>query len=400
MGQDCSTSTCTRKSGACPGYGAEDEGSRQHLQEVARPRNGANLGAVPELTTRGKGARRGFALDLTALEGATYSPSESSAGSGSAAGRFKRQQGDMVRRVSTEHAGHHLGRAYFDQCVDELSSLEWGDVGDDRENAATQGPVLQQRPVFKFRNGARYTGQWMGKERHGEGVQVWPDGASYSGEWGNNTAEGVGLFTHADGDTYCGQWRSGVADGIGRYNHWHDNGEISYVGCWSRDLQHGRGVETWETQGCRFEGQFDSGQKHGYGRYVWRDGACYEGVWKRNCMCGAGYWEGADGRRFCGQWRNGMIHGLGLYGWPDGRSYTGKYISDRKSGYGVFEWPDGRKYEGFWEDGRQHGEGIFTDQDGRERWAKYNAGQLVPDLGEKDGSDESDDAEKSDDSEK
>ena len=47
------------------------------------------------------------------------------------------------------------------------------------------GGTPQLQPVnnepFKFENGAIFTGEWEGSDRHGYGVQVWPDGAKYDG---------------------------------------------------------------------------------------------------------------------------------------------------------------------------------------------------------------------------
>ena len=71
-----------------------------------------------------------------------------------------------------------------------------------------QDKDLDLRPDFVFPTGAIYKGQWRGiANRHGYGVQVWPDGATYVGMWENNKAHGRGHFIHADGDEYDGEWR-------------------------------------------------------------------------------------------------------------------------------------------------------------------------------------------------
>lgn len=78
---------------------------------------------------------------------------------------------------------------------------------------------LEDRPEFKFKNGAVYIGQWKGKERHGLGVQIWPDGAKYEGYWKRNKAHGKGVFWHVDGDVFDGEWRDDKANGFGIYRH-------------------------------------------------------------------------------------------------------------------------------------------------------------------------------------
>eukprot|EP00434_Breviolum_minutum_P039790 symbB.v1.2.035349.t1/scaffold4739.1/size35589/1 len=140
--------------------------------------------------------------------------------------------------------GHILSNTYFDQDLEELLSLP---TGDRRE--------VQERPLYRFRSGNTYQGQWLGSERHGLGVQRWFDGAVYQGSWQNNCAHGLGTFVHTDGDTYSGEWQKNVAHGLGNYVH-HAKGQVTkYTGQWHQDLQHGFGVETWEEGSC-FEGEF------------------------------------------------------------------------------------------------------------------------------------------------
>lgn len=51
-----------------------------------------------------------------------------------------------------------------------------------------------------------YKGQIKNGERHGYGIQVWPDGAKYEGYWRDNMAHGRGKFYHIDGDVYDGNF--------------------------------------------------------------------------------------------------------------------------------------------------------------------------------------------------
>ena len=47
-----------------------------------------------------------------------------------------------------------------------------------------------QRGAILLKNGATYTGQWLGEVREGFGFQVWPDGSKYEGFWRNDKANG------------------------------------------------------------------------------------------------------------------------------------------------------------------------------------------------------------------
>eukprot|EP00439_Symbiodinium_sp_Y106_P033850 s5282_g4.t1 len=101
-----------------------------------------------------------------------------------------------------------LSHTYFEQDLDELRALPAGSARH-----------MQERPLFRFRSGSSYTGQWLGNERHGLGVQQWFDGAVYQGTWEHNCAHGQGRFVHTDGDVYCGEWQMNVAHGLGTYTH-------------------------------------------------------------------------------------------------------------------------------------------------------------------------------------
>eukprot|EP00931_Biecheleriopsis_adriatica_P059305 TRINITY_DN35465_c0_g1_i1.p1 TRINITY_DN35465_c0_g1~~TRINITY_DN35465_c0_g1_i1.p1 ORF type:complete len:335 (-),score=59.77 TRINITY_DN35465_c0_g1_i1:132-1136(-) len=203
------------------------------------------------------------------------------------------------------------------------------------------------RPLHRFSTGATYTGQWKGNERHGIGMQEWPDGAKFIGCWRNNLAEGHGRFEHADGDVFTGQWRNNAAEGVGKY--FHKSRTITYMGEWVEDMQHGSGVEQWEG-GARI--------------YHWPDGSKYMGQWRGNSITGFGHYIGKDGREFRGTWKEAIIHGCGFYSWPDGRTYRGQYDNDQKDGHGVFTGAGGKRFEGQWKAGKQHGWGVSYDADG------------------------------------
>ena len=100
-----------------------------------------------------------------------------------------------------------------------------------QKNAAEQG--LQFIEELAFENGAVYKGYLFNDQRHGPGVQVWPDNAKYEGEWRENKANGRGKFWHADGDIYEGEWEDDKANGYGIYIH--VNG-AQYEGYWKNDL--------------------------------------------------------------------------------------------------------------------------------------------------------------------
>jgi len=92
----------------------------------------------------------------------------------------------------------------------------------------------------EIENGAVYYGHWNkeANERHGFGMQIWPDGSKYVGYWKNDKANGVGRLIHSDGDVYHGEWKDDMAHGKGKLR---DNAGMEYDGEWKGDKQEGYG---------------------------------------------------------------------------------------------------------------------------------------------------------------
>ncbi|CAG9320529.1 unnamed protein product [Blepharisma stoltei] len=226
----------------------------------------------------------------------------------------------------------------------------------------------------QIENGAIYTGEWNNdKQRHGYGVQVWPDGSKYEGYWMFDKANGKGRLTHGDGDVYEGDWKDDKAHGYGVYMH---TDGAKYQGNWQDDKQHGKGMETWP-DGARYEGDYINGKKDGRGLFLWADGSTYDGEFQDNNIHGIGKYTWGDSRIYIGEWKNNKMDGKGLFKWSDGRSYEGEYAEDKKQGYGTFTWPDGRKYQGLWLNGKQHGKGVYFSAQGNKREGEWNDGKRV-----------------------
>jgi hypothetical protein len=71
-------------------------------------------------------------------------------------------------------------------------------------------------------------------------------------------------MTHSNGDIYQGNWHEGKAFGFGVFI---DNQGTMYKGQWQNDMYHGKGIETWNNNSVRYEGDFFEGKKTGNGRF-------------------------------------------------------------------------------------------------------------------------------------
>lgn len=50
-----------------------------------------------------------------------------------------------------------------------------------RRREPAEGPLRVFQGVYKFKNGARYIGEYVKNRKHGQGSFVYPDGSRYEG---------------------------------------------------------------------------------------------------------------------------------------------------------------------------------------------------------------------------
>lgn len=247
-----------------------------------------------------------------------------------------------------------------------LASLMGGAVGSEVED-------LVECPEREIEGGSRYTGQWLGDERHGRGLLLTHDGLRYEGQLRHNMAHGRGTFVEADGSKYEGQWNMDTKHGHGIYSH---SDGTTYEGQWRKDVKWGTGTEAW-ADGALYQGEFRDGFKHGVGIYRGNNGVEFEGQFHTDRMHGEGCYRFVGGRKYFGQWVDGHMDGCGRMEWPNGSVYEGGYERDTKSGEGVFLWPDGRRFTGQWLKGKQHGQGITVDPQGLSTMDTWHHGELL-----------------------
>jgi len=127
------------------------------------------------------------------------------------------------------------------------------------------------------------------------------------------------------------------------------------------------------TDGARYEGQWASGNWHGYGVSLSKDGIYYEGVYKTGSPDGYGVLRFKDGTEVWMMLVNNVMTGPGLWSQTDGSRYEGDLVGGRWQGLGVLRYGDGSVFEGQFVDGAREGLGVQTEADGKKthgRWHK------------------------------
>lgn len=99
-------------------------------------------------------------------------------------------------------------------------------------------------------NRERYVGEFAGGDRHGQGIQYYPDGKiKYKGAFRDNQRTGFGTYYFRNGDRYVGQFADNAPNGKGAY-HFSDGDR--FVGVFREGKRHGYGV-LYDSEGDKQE---------------------------------------------------------------------------------------------------------------------------------------------------
>jgi hypothetical protein len=75
------------------------------------------------------------------------------------------------------------------------------------------GNCMDGTGTYIFKNGAKYSGDFLNKRPHGKGVATYPNGERYEGEMAGGSFNGYGTLYLAEGGKVSGYWREGTYQG-------------------------------------------------------------------------------------------------------------------------------------------------------------------------------------------
>ena len=285
----------------------------------------------------------------------------------------------------------------------------------------------EKRPVFEYKSGAKYTGQWRGGFRDGYGMMEWPDGSSFDGNWAYSRPYGLGKFVLYDGEEFEGSWRlskfasrSLYQQGVLRgFEHLVQDGYVwllfkhevskrsqakitvkrpeplpppnklqviyerqrvieetlekikpNYMkGAFTPSKKTLAGERTFKhfkfPDQSVYTGEWLESQRDGRGKLIHMNGDTYEGEWVFDRQCGLGKQLWADGSVYTGGFKDDQKDGVGEYVWADRSRYCGEWKANKIHGQGRYLWSDGRIYVGEWGEGQMEGFGELVYQDGK-----------------------------------
>lgn len=126
-----------------------------------------------------------------------------------------------------------------------------------------------------------------------------------------------------------------------------------------------------------FDGLTKEGKKEGMGKFIYRDGVCYYGMWHNNKREGEGTLQYPDGETFVGSFMNnsayegkgmieftsgdrikGMMTNNSYNGeceifYKNGDYYKGNVVHDKPDGFGKMVYANGTVYKGEWKEGEK-----------------------------------------------
>ncbi|CAI2377776.1 unnamed protein product [Moneuplotes crassus] len=179
--------------------------------------------------------------------------------------------------------------------------------------------------------------------------------------------EGVGIEINSQGQVCHGTFINGLANGKGTLI---TSSDLSYYnGEFVDNCFEGTGTFVLNS-GYRYEGQWRTGKRNGFGIEIYPNGDVYEGDFVDNKNEGYGKLACSSGYICEGQWEDNALNGYSSVSWSHGMEYFGNYKNGKNYGIGNLTKPDGRSLSGKWAQSKCE-EGIYSDTKGREYKIPY-----------------------------
>eukprot|EP00756_Hemistasia_phaeocysticola_P026140 Hpha_TRINITY_DN16043_c0_g1::TRINITY_DN16043_c0_g1_i1::g.119246::m.119246 len=190
--------------------------------------------------------------------------------------------------------------------------------------------------VMTYAKGGTYDGEWVEGRKHGEGRMLYPSGSEYTGQWENDVRQGHGSMVWRQKGVptaqYAGAWLAGKPHGTGTQTYQPPTEAEPAKGAESTPaitridpsghphpppLLHAESSEARAdpvtprsgqsaTRQNRYVGSFVEGRREGQGIFYYVDGAVYEGLWRDNTKHGEGKLVFANGACYLGDFEGGL----------------------------------------------------------------------------------------------
>lgn len=254
---------------------------------------------------------------------------------------------DKIKKIQSTYRMYIVYRLFRKSAAMSIKEIE----------SLTKKSLREITTEFRGLSKFKFFGKKVNNLRDGFGIIKWSSASKFVGLFINDKASGYGRLRH-ENYLYTGEFKNDNANGFGICI---GPDKIRYEGIWREENLAGIGIEEFDKN--RYEGDYFIGQKHGIGKYTWKDGSEYQGDWVNNSMQGWGIYNFSNGGLYMGEFSENTMSGYGEY-ILNNKTYIGMFLNDVRHGFGIDFLQDPiRVYVGFWKDGKKDGLGKMLSAD-------------------------------------
>ncbi len=225
-----------------------------------------------------------------------------------------------------------------------------------------KGNCRSGKGVYKYQNGATYSGDFQQGKPHGIGTLIFANGNKYVGQWSQSFRQGEGKMIFASGEEYEGQFVASRFDGYGTYRFSNGN---AYEGYWKNSKPNGQGTlkkkQEADVSGMWQDGKLVENAGDAPERVVYEE---LPDCNLTDCENGLGRYTYQNGSMYEGEFLNGMPHGQGVCYYVNGDKYTGDWVRHQPNGKGAMVYANGDRLDGMWNEGEfVRGKKLLTNED-------------------------------------
>mmetsp|Transcript_101267 Transcript_101267/g.285470 ORF Transcript_101267/g.285470 Transcript_101267/m.285470 type:complete len:231 (-) Transcript_101267:278-970(-) len=156
---------------------------------------------------------------------------------------------------------------------------------------------------------------------------------------------GMARAEYTNGDIYEGEFQSGKRHGKGSYKYYTQVGYDVFEGTFEDNMKTGLGLLTY-AKGGFYNGYFVNNKREGEGTFKYPNGDIYSGSWKSGKRHGKGTYVSARTKyEMKGRWKDGQIE-QGTWSFCNGTRYVGSFKNQKPFGDGVWQMANGTIVEG------------------------------------------------------
>ena len=228
-------------------------------------------------------------------------------------GRYQWPTGDWYEGQVQQAVRHGKGK-FFYSSLNETYAGEWS------------SGLRDGQGTLEYGGGSVYSGQWKSDKKCGRGTMIYGGRDNYDGDWLDDLRHGSGTMKWYNAnnvlvEVYTGQWVSGVQHGQGSVTYIrppfpHPSAATisSPVGAApstpaaanaTNNNSNSESLRPKDSAVNTYEGEFFMAKRHGFGTFVYDDGSKYEGLWDSNQKHGQGKYTSATGVVTIGQFDHG-----------------------------------------------------------------------------------------------